>query len=185
MTTPATALRFRRMLATALIGAGIGTQAAYSQPPPLEDAISYLLDNALEIKVGLSLNQPEPYTDWNSEQTDLTIPGRAVDVEVTGTNLHVRAVFTPYMSESGDLTLVAQGQVWWAEAPEAPARYVTTYRSVPLSLGQKLLFFPLGIHDDVADEVTLKLEIEVSRYVATRPSSSDASDDASDDAPPG
>ena len=166
-------LRSRVVLATALIGAGIGAQVAYSQQPPIEHAIRYLLDNALEIKIGLSVTQPEPYTDWNTEQTDLTISGRAVDVEVIGSNLHVRAVFTPYLSDDGDLTLVAQGQVWWAEAPEAPARYVSTYRSVPLSLGEKLLFFPLGMHDEVADEVTLRLEVEISRYVASQPPADD------------
>lgn len=144
---------------------------ADAQAPPrnfLESALRSVRDDQLEIKVGLSLTQTEPFTNWNTQQSELTIPGRAVNVEVNGSNLRIRAVFTPYLGEDGELELVAQGQVWLDDGPEAPTRYVATYRSVPLSLGEKLLFFPLGVAEGVADEVTLKLEVEIVRYEPER-----------------
>ena len=172
------AFRFRKPVAAALLVAAAGLSIA--EPPPqslIESALRSVREDQLEIKVGLSLTQAggqpqgdrtEPSTNWNTQKSELTIPGRAVNVEVNGSNLRIRAVFTPYLGEDGDLELVAQGQVWLSDGPESPARYVATYRSVPLSLGEKLLFFPLGVADDVADEVTLKLEVEIVRYEPER-----------------
>ena len=152
-----------------LIVSAAGLAGAQAPPPGiLESALRSVRDDRLEIKVGLSLTQTEPFTNWNTQQSELTIPGRAVNVEVNGSNLRIRAVFTPYLGDDGELELVAQGQVWLDDGPEAPTRYVATYRSVPLTLGEKLLFFPLGVAEGVADEVTLKLEVEIVRYEPDR-----------------
>ncbi len=161
--------RFRRPVTALLIISAAGLVGAQAPPQSMiESALRSVRDDQLEIKVGLSLTQTEPFTNWNTQQSELTIPGRAVNVEVNGSNLRIRAVFTPYLGEDGELELVAQGQVWLDDGPEAPTRYVATYRSVPLSLGEKLLFFPLGVAEGVADEVTLKLEVEIVRYQPER-----------------
>ena len=161
--------RFRRPVTALLIISAAGLAGAQAPPQSMiESALRSVRDDQLEIKVGLSLTQTEPFTNWNTQQSELTIPGRAVNVEVNGSNLRIRAVFTPYLGEDGELELVAQGQVWLDDGPEAPTRYVATYRSVPLSLGEKLLFFPLGVAEGVADEVTLKLEVEIVRYQPER-----------------
>ena len=161
--------RLRRPVTALLIVSAAGLAGAQAPPQSMiESALRSVRDDQLEIKVGLSLTQTEPFTNWNTKQSELTIPGRAVNVEVNGSNLRIRAVFTPYLGEDGELELVAQGQVWLDDGPEAPTRYVATYRSVPLSLGEKLLFFPLGVAEGVADEVTLKLEVEIVRYEPER-----------------
>lgn len=161
--------RLRRPVTALLVVSAAGLAGAQAPPQSMiESALRSVRDDQLEIKVGLSLTQTEPFTNWNTQQTELTIPGRAVNVEVNGSNLRIRAVFTPYLGEDGELELVAQGQVWLDDGPEAPTRYVATYRSVPLSLGEKLLFFPLGVAEGVADEVTLKLEVEIVRYEPER-----------------
>ena len=161
--------RFRRPVTALLIISAAGLASAQAPPQSMiESALRSVRDDQLEIKVGLSLTQTEPFTNWNTQQSELTIPGRAVNVEVNGSNLRIRAVFTPYLGEDGELELVVQGQVWLDDGPEAPTRYVATYRSVPLSLGEKLLFFPLGVAEGVADEVTLKLEVEIVRYQPER-----------------
>ena len=164
-----TARRLRSPVTALLIVSAAGLAGAQAPPQSMiESALRSVRDDQLEIKVGLSLTQTEPFTNWNTQQSELTIPGRAVNVEVNGSNLRIRAVFTPYLGEDGELELVAQGQVWLDDGPEAPTRYVATYRSVPLSLGEKLLFFPLGVAEGVADEVTLKLEVEIVRYEPER-----------------
>ena len=157
-------LRLPVLVLAAVTFMGIGIADAEPQRQgSIEDALRSALDDQLEIKIGLSLTQPDRYTTWNTQQSELTIPGRSVNVGVTGSNIRIRAVFTPYLDDAGDLELVAQGQVWLDDGPEAPTRYVATYRSVPLSLGEKLLFFPLGIADGF-EAVTLKLEVEIVRY---------------------
>lgn len=156
--------RLPAAVAAALACLVAGMAAADSHAPSsIEDALRSALDDQLEIKIGLSLTQPDQLTTWNTQQSELTISGRSVNVDVTGSNLRIHAVFTPYLDAADGLELVAQGQVWLDDGPETPARYLATYRSVPLSLGEKLLFFPLGVAD-VAAEVTLKLEVEIVRY---------------------
>ena len=164
-TPAAVVLRLPVTVLTVVTFVVVGIAGAETQRQSIiEDALRSALDDQLEIKIGLSLTQPDQFTTWNTQQSELTISGRSVTVEVTGSNLRIHAVFTPYLGEAGDLELVAQGQVWLDDGPEAPTRYVATYRSVPLSLGEKLLFFPLGVAEGVADEVTLKLEVEIVRY---------------------
>ena len=166
-TPTALILRLPVTVAAAVTCVVVGIAGAESQRQhSIEHALRSALDDQLEIKIGLSLTQPDRFTTWNTQQSELTIPGRSVNVEVTGSNIRIHAVFTPYLDDAGALELVAQGQVWLDDGPEAPTRYVATYRSVPLSLGEKLLFFPLGVVADGFDEVTLKLEVEIVRYEA-------------------
>jgi hypothetical protein len=117
-----------------------------------------------------------PYNDkpiWNS--TKLTIPGRSLKFRLDGDNIHVYLICTPYMQEDGKILLLAQGQVWLSETPENEVMYSSTFYSVPLSWGEKVLFFPLGIsQEDIAKKVTkedmekkvfnLELEIQIVPY---------------------
>ena len=79
----------------------------------IEDALRSALDDQLEIKIGLSLTQPDRFTTWNTQQSELTISGRSVNVEVTGSNIRIHAVFTPYLDAAGDLELVARARYGW------------------------------------------------------------------------
>jgi hypothetical protein len=94
--------------------------------------------------------------------SEVTIPGRSVAVRLVGDNLHIDVVFTPYEEENGELLLVAQGQIWMADAQET--RYFTTFKSVPVGAGEKVLFFPLGFSPNVEQGGTFTLQIEVEIY---------------------
>jgi hypothetical protein len=135
-----------------------------AQDRELEEGLRFLLDNALEIQIGLHVGAEDQSVSWNSQRTEVTIPGRSVDVHLTGENLRVEAFFTPYVDAAGNITLVAQGRVWLADAAGQAVNYSTTYRSVPIGIGEKLLFFPLGVAEQLADEVTLRLEVEIAPF---------------------
>ncbi|GAH77379.1 unnamed protein product, partial [marine sediment metagenome] len=83
-----------------------------------------------------------------------------------GKDLRIDVVFTPYQEEDGKLLLVAQGQVWLMEAPEKETRYISSFKSIPISLGEKVLFFPLGFSREITrkESFTIQLEIEVLAY---------------------
>lgn len=135
------------------------------QTADLEEGLRYLLDNALEIRIGMHVDDGDRRVVWGSEQVEVTIPGRAVEVHLTGDNLRVEAIFTPYMDDEEGITLVAQGQVWLSEASDEGVRHAATYRSVPIGIGEKLMFFPLGVAEEIADEVTLRLDVEIAPFV--------------------
>lgn len=117
-----------------------------------------------------------PYNDkpiWNS--TKVTIPGRALKFRLDGDNIHIYLICTPYIQDDGKILLLSQGQVWLSETPENEVMYSSTFYSVPLAWGEKVLFFPLGIsQEDIAQKVTkedmekkvfnLELEIQIVPY---------------------
>ena len=157
----------RRPWLAAAAGAVVAVAAlpVHGQQTDLEEGLRYLLDNALEIRIGMHIDSGDRRVLWGSEQVEVTIPGRAVEVHLSGDNLRVEAVFTPYVDEDGDITLVAQGQVWLSEAADEGVRYAATYRSVPIGIGEKLMFFPLGVAEQLADEVTLRLDVEIAPFM--------------------
>ena len=157
-------LRCRVALAAGAVAAA-ASMPLYGQQSELEEGLRYLLDNALEIRIGMHVDGSDRRVVWDSQQVEVTIPGRAVQVHLSGDNLRVEALFTPYVNADGDITLVAQGQVWHSDAADEEVRYAATYRSVPIGIGEKLMFFPLGVAERLASEVTLRLEVEIAPFV--------------------
>jgi hypothetical protein len=85
-------------------------------------------------------------------------------VRLVGNNIRIDVVFTPYQEEGGTLLLVAQGQVWFSEAPNAKTTYLTTIQSIPVSWGEKVLFFPLGFSSELSKTSTFNIQLEVEIY---------------------
>ena len=86
---------------------------------------------------------------------------------LVGENIRIDVVFTPYQEEDGNLLLVAQGQVWYSEVSEVSkvkTRYLTSIQSLPVSLGEKVLFFPLGVSNEEAGTKTLNIQLEVEIF---------------------
>ena len=121
-----------------------------------------LIDRALQLNITAKVLPPDESPGWNSVSQKVTLPGRSVAVRLLGENLRIDAVFTPYEEEDGTLLLVAQGQVWFSEAKET--RYLTTFQSVPVGLGEKVLFFPLGLSEPLSKKTTFTMQIEVQIY---------------------
>ncbi len=129
----------------------------------LESAIKKILDNALMIKIEARLLPDGKKAIWNQKSEELTIPGRSVAVKLVGENLTIYAIFTPYKMENGNLLLVAQGQVWLTEEPQKEIKYLTTFKSIPISLGEKIVFFPLGFpkENKLASKKYFNIELEI------------------------
>ena len=121
-----------------------------------------LIDRALELNITAKVLPPDEAPEWNSESRQVTIPGRSVAVRLVGDNIRVDAVFTPVEQEDGTLLLVAQGQIWLKGASET--KYLTTFQSIPVDLGEKVLFFPLGFSGALASRSTFTLQIEVEIF---------------------
>ena len=101
---------------------------------------------------------------WNSQSKKVTLPGRSVALRLVGDNIRIDVVFTPYQQENGNLLLVAQGQVWFSEAANTKTKYLTTIQSIPVSWGEKVLFFPLGFSQKFANTPTFNIQLEVEIF---------------------
>jgi hypothetical protein len=147
-----------------LVVAGLRAQAQDTELDRIfqDQDLESLIDQALQLNITAKVLPPGETPVWNSASSTVTLPGRSVAVRLVGDKLHIDVVFTPYQDANGELLLVAQGQIWMAEAQET--RYFTTFKSVPVNAGEKVLFFPLGLAPHVAQGDTFTLQIEVEIY---------------------
>ncbi|NOY08892.1 MAG: hypothetical protein GXP33_08625 [Spirochaetes bacterium] len=144
--------------------------SVYADDINLEKALKSLLDNALRINIEARILPNDENPAWNSKSTELTIPGRSVAIKLIGDNLRVYAIFTPYEMDNGNILLVAQGQVWLTEVPAKDVKYFSTFRSIPVTLGEKILFFPLGFSSKLTSKkyFNIELEIQIVPYKAAK-----------------
>ena len=157
----------RRVLVVILFALGLVSVAA--QDNGLErffedEDLESLIDEALQLQITAKVLPPDQQPVWNSQSKKVTIPGRSVAVRLVGDNIRIDVVFTPYQEEGGTLLLVAQGQVWFSEAPNAKTTYLTTIQSIPVSWGEKVLFFPLGFSSELSNTSTFNIQLEVEIY---------------------
>jgi hypothetical protein len=156
----------RRLLAPLLLAAA--AVAARAEDIKIAEALKALLDNALEVRIAARILPAEATKEsWTAESTRLTIPGRSVKVRLEGENVQIYLVCTPYRQENGDMLLVSQGQVWFTQPPEKTAKYFSTFSSIPVSYGEKVLFFPLGMSETATQDpgyFNIELEIVIVPY---------------------
>jgi len=156
-------------LLLALAVAHANGQAQGTETDPKE-ALQELLSKALTVTVSARVVPPDAEEEtpvWNAESTKLTIPGRSIKVRLDGDNVRIYLTCTPYLQDNGEVLLLAQGQVWFTEPQDNENRYVSTFYSIPVSYGEKVLFFPLGVSG--ADEqekkhFNIELEIKIVPY---------------------
>jgi hypothetical protein len=139
----------------------------------LKEALRALLSNALEVHVSARVLPADAKPIWNVESTRLTLPGRPIKVRLDGENLRIYLICTPYVKDTGEVLLLAQGQVWLSQPPEKEVKYFNTFYSIPVTFGEKVLFFPLGVASGEAgqqdDFFNIELEIKIVPYKAAEP----------------
>ncbi len=161
----------RRLIAPLLLAAA--AVAVRAEDLNITEALQALLDNALEVRISARIFPAEAEKEpWTAESTRLTIPGRSVKVRLEGDNVQIYLICTPYVQENGEVLLLSQGQVWFTEPPEKNAKYFSTFYSIPVSYGEKVLYFPLGVSDAAAkdqDYFNIELEIVIVPYTKEEP----------------
>jgi hypothetical protein len=135
-----------------------------AQEIELEEALRPILDKALQLNIIARVLPPGAEQEWNMQSSKLTIPGRSIAVKLLGENIRIFVVLTPYWQENGKLLLVAQGEVLLSEMAEREVKYLSTVKSIPISLGEKVLFFPLGVSQELRKSFNIELEIEILSY---------------------
>lgn len=101
----------------------------------------------LELRLSINVVTPDGHVFMKLDQMQPTVAGRGVGVKLEQADqLRIEALFTPVFRTSTEMTLHAQGQIWvgdpdggYGETPVA-----STYRAMPVALGDTVLFFPLG-----------------------------------------
>ena len=142
-----------------------------AQSLELPDSWDALIDGALEIHINARIvDEGQSDTLWMMDVTRITVSGRAVNVRLDGTNITVIAEFTPYWEEDDSLLLLVQGQTWIYDAADpADPEYRTSFTSLPIRLGEPIVFLPLGssrlpLDTERFGRLNIELEVNVERY---------------------
>ena len=98
----------------------------------IEELIPGLKDRAVVLDIDARVVEQNKAVIWKEAHQRLTIPGRAVGMNLVGANLAVAVQFTPYLHARGQKnTLVAQVQMW-VEAPnQGGIRYQNVHPDHP------------------------------------------------------
>jgi len=135
-----------------------------------DNPLNALLEGALTIHIYARIVDEDQNEEvWNMNVTRVTIGGRSVSVQMEGSNLRVLAEFTPYWENDEELLLVAQGQTWIESESGKKPEYRTAFTTLPVRLGEPILFLPLGaghlpVDTDRFGRLNIELEINVERY---------------------
>jgi len=91
--------------------------------------------------------------------------GQSVSVNLRANNLNLAVVFVPYFVNENSIMLLSKSRIVLKHADYSGGKYYSVVDSIPLKLGEKALFFPLGILDEKIENISFcVLEIEVVYY---------------------
>lgn len=136
----------------------------------LDDSVELLLEGAFTVNITARIvDQDLNETVWNMDLTRITVAGKAVEVRLEGSNIVVEAEFTPYQNAEEELILIAEGRTWVSAATGDDVQYRTSFTSLPIRLGEPVLFLPLGeshvpVDTDRFGRLNIELEVNVDSY---------------------
>jgi hypothetical protein len=158
--------------ARSIVGLVMMLSATAAGAVELDHILQALLDQALTVSITARVTEHGRETVQSYNLTRITISGRAVRLRLEGGNLTIIAEFTPYEDEDG-LLLVAEGQILLRTPEDEEVQYLTSLRSIPLEIGEKVVFYPLGkstfdmsSQSDQSVPLNIELEVEISPYQA-------------------
>jgi hypothetical protein len=160
-------MRRQNLVAFSLLALSLAqARALDAQELDLKQTFPELKSNTLQISFSVKILGPDETAVWNVESTRFTIPGRSVKVRLDGDNMRIYLICTPYVQQNGSILLVAQGQIWLSEPPEENVKYYSPFYNIPVSMGEKILFFPLGFPADAgkSDFYNIEMQIQIDPY---------------------
>ena len=139
----------------------------FSFPAFSESPLDAIKDRSLELSITTKVLEDESTVIWNVESSEVTVSGEEVTVKLNGDNIIILAEITPYLLDDGSVLLVAKGDVILS-SEEDGLQYKTTLKSLPVTMGEKAYFFPLGLAFDSRENIyTIQLEIQVNEFSET------------------
>ena len=136
------------VIAPLLLALAVGRLGRRRAPLDLKQALKDLLDNALEVQSPRG-SSPRAAAGLERGEHEAHHPRQARQGRIEGDNVRIYLICTPYVEDNGEVLLLSQGQVWLTEPPENEAKYFNTFSSIPVSFGEKVLYFPLGSRDSL------------------------------------
>ena len=123
----------------------------------------YIEGKELSINITTRILGDENETIWHMDSSKVTVSGEALKMKLKGENLVVIANITPYVNPDNTIFLVAKGEIFLSDTADSEdVKYYTTLKSLPVDVGEKVIFFPLGMaYDSNSNFYSMEMEIQV------------------------
>ncbi|MDR1231267.1 MAG: hypothetical protein LBK61_07685 [Spirochaetaceae bacterium] len=155
--------------ASGVIFAEENTEPVVPVPPPaasLDEIFPDLRDRALVCTIEARVVEDGNEVAWQSVDSKVTISGRPVSLKLAGDNVVLAIQFTPYIRFQNQSSpvgyLVVQGQIW-VNKSDGGMHYQGVMQTIPVSMGEKIYFFPLGPRKN-RNESSIEILFEVQPY---------------------
>ena len=152
--SPNNRLAFFGLILILISSGGLGAQETVLEELP------GLRENAVIVRIVSRIVEQNQRVVWNSVNSQVTITGRPVGLQLVSSELVVSVQFTPFLKESGRHTLVTKAQIWMS-TPNEGISYHTTMQTIQLGFMEQVYFFPLGsmqVQEGSKIEIQLALE---------------------------
>lgn len=124
------------------------SQDAIQQDP--QAILEALRDDALLVDIQAQVESDDDRILWSMQFREITVYGKGVQIRIHGLNLTIEAEFTPFTQQNGDVVLLAKGQTWLRDEGTKEVQYQSAFTSVPIVLGDPVIFYPLGVDSQEA-----------------------------------
>lgn len=131
------------------------------QDTELENALRFLQSTPLEIEIHARIIGDDHVSVWHTQTREITVSGKSVSVTLEGQNLKVIAHLIPFLNEDQSMFLVAKGEVWIESSPGEEKKYYSTVKSLPITAGESVIFFPTGMLMDTEKQSVYTIELEI------------------------
>jgi len=103
----------------------------------------------------------DPSDAWEEKAESLIYPNKSLQLRMVGRDIVIVTILTPYESGKGDGTYVMKtiGRIW-TKGDDSGLNYYSSLFSIPLKLGEKARYFPLGSKNEGDDVVEIALKLE-------------------------
>jgi hypothetical protein len=149
-----------------VINGGLSAQDDTKPPASLEEIFPGLRDRALVCTIEARIVEAGDEIAWQAADSKVTISGRPVSLKLAGDNIVMAIQFTPYIRDRNRTLegyLVIQGQIW-VNRDGSGIHYQGIMQSIPVSLGEKIYFLPLGPRKS-QDERSIEIFLELQPYI--------------------
>jgi hypothetical protein len=118
------------------------------------------LRRPLVVDINARVVEEQQVVVWSESHRKISIPGSPVGIQLVGSNVVVSVQFTPFIRRHGNV-LVAQGQIWLADANTGEVTYFTSIQTIPMTFGEPVFFFPLGSSEHLNPSIEVILTVNL------------------------
>jgi hypothetical protein len=104
------------------------------------------------------IERSDQKTLWHNEVEKLITAGTAQTIRLNGINSVIRINFTPYRNPDNSITLQAVSQVWM-QTEDGRLSYCVFVNSIPITMSEETVFYPLGSGDSGGDLSVLEISV--------------------------